>query len=444
MNQQPATRETTGPPDVIRKKEAKKATGVAVFGTFVEYYDFSVYGYVAATIAIAFFPAGNTAAALLNSFAVFGLAFVARPAGAWFFGRLGDTRGRRTALIATITLMGIASGVTGLLPVYAQIGIVAPALLVMMRFLQGFSAGGEIGGAAAYIREWAKPERRAFYISFIPSFANLGKGLAAGVAAIMATSLSAEQMVSWGWRVPFLLAIPMAFLVIWMRLHIEDSPEFRELQRSNEPTPARKTPLRTIFLKHPAALIKVTLIATVQTTGTYVGTVFVATYFSEFLGFTSGQASTIVLLAVLFAALLIPFAGMLGNRLGGRKLLLLCYAGYVLVTLPEFFLMQQHSFGLALIGLMIGILPYALCQAGTYSTMPELYPTEVRHTGISFGHSTGSVIGGGLMPYLSTFLIGATDNTYMPAFLLILAGLIGLVTVGVFVRPNPNGTHLYR
>uniref|UniRef100_UPI001C3E6D42 MFS transporter n=1 Tax=Picosynechococcus sp. (strain ATCC 27264 / PCC 7002 / PR-6) TaxID=32049 RepID=UPI001C3E6D42 len=124
----------------------------------------------------------------------------------------------------TITLMGIASGVTGLLPVYAQIGIVAPALLVMMRFLQGFSAGGEIGGAAAYIREWAKPERRACYISFLPSFANLGTGLAAGVAAIMATSLSAEQMVSWGWRVPFLLAIPMAFLVIWMRLHIEDSP----------------------------------------------------------------------------------------------------------------------------------------------------------------------------------------------------------------------------
>lgn len=444
MNQHPTPLATAGPPDAARKKEAKKATGIAVFGTFVEYYDFSVYGYVAATIAMAFFPTGNAAAALLNSFAVFGLAFVARPVGAWFFGRLGDTRGRRAALIATITLMGIASGVTGLLPVYAQIGIAAPVLLVMMRFLQGFSAGGEIGGAAAYIREWAKPERRAFYISFIPSFANLGKGLAAGVAAIMATSLSDDQMATWGWRVPFLLAIPLAILVIWMRMHVEDSPEFRELQRSSEKSPAQKTPLRTVFRKHPAALIKVTLIATVQTTGTYVGTVFVATYFSEFLGFTSGQASTIVLLAVLFAAVLIPPAGLLGNRLGGRRILLLCYTGYVLLTLPEFFLMQQHSFGLALLGLMIGILPYALCQAGTYSTMPELYPTDVRHTGIAFGHSTGSVIGGGLMPYLSTYLIGATENTYMPAFLLIMAGLVGLVTVGLFVRKNPDGTHLYR
>lgn len=151
-----------------------------------------------------------------------------------------------------------------------------------------------------------------------------------------------------------------------------------------------------------------------------------------------------MLLAVLFAALLIPVAGQLASKLGGRTVLLLSYGAYVLVTVPEFILMQQGSFLLALVGLLLGILPYALCQAGTYSTMPELYPTEVRHTGISFGHSVGSVIGGGLMPYLSTYLIDVTGNTFAPAAILVLSGLIGLVVVGVFVKRNPDATHLYR
>ncbi len=156
------------------KKKAKKATIVAAFGTFIEYYDFSVYGYVAATIAMVFFPKADPMVNLLNTLAVFGLAFLIRPVGAWFFGHLGDKKGRRTSLIASITLMGVASTIIGLLPGYATIGVMAPALLVLMRMMQGFSTGGEIGGAASYIREWAAPNRRALYIAFIPSVAQLG------------------------------------------------------------------------------------------------------------------------------------------------------------------------------------------------------------------------------------------------------------------------------
>ena len=169
-----------------RVKKAKKATMVAVFGTFIEYYDFSVYGYVAATLAVVFFPSDDPAMGLLNTLLVFGAAFVVRPIGAIFFGRLGDKKGRRTSLIASVTLMGAAGFITGLLPGYAQIGVWAPILLVLMRILQGFSTGGEIGGAASYIREWAPPKRRPLYISFIPSIAQLGKGIAAGIAALIA------------------------------------------------------------------------------------------------------------------------------------------------------------------------------------------------------------------------------------------------------------------
>lgn len=429
------------PIDPEHAKKFKKATFAAVFGTFIEYYDFSVYGYVAATIATVFFPKADPTANLLNTLAIFGLAFVVRPIGAWFFGRMGDRSGRRTSLLASIVLMGVASTTCGLLPGYETIGFLAPLLLVLMRMLQGFSTGGEIGGAASYIREWAPPNRRALYISLIPSLANLGKGLAAGLAALMAGVLSKEAMLDWGWRIPFLLAGPLAILTIWLRLSIEDSPEFAALAKANKTT---KTPLADIFAQYPAALAKVTMIAIVQTVGTYLGTVYVAVYFSEVLGFTKAQASTITLFAVLFASFLIPFAGKLGTIIGGRKLLLWAYAFYVLISVPEFMLMGQKSFALALTGLLCGIIPYALCQAGTYSTMPELFPTAVRNSGVAFGHSVGAVIGGGGGPYLATWLIKVTGDKLMPAYLLVLFGLLGLIVVGLKVRPNPDATHLYK
>lgn len=427
--------------DQRRRTGAKKATGAAIFGTFIEYYDFSVYGYVAATLSLVFFPSDNPTVGLLNTFLVFGSAFLVRPLGAWYFGRLGDRRGRRVSLLASITLMGAAATLTGLLPSYAQIGIIAPILLVVFRMLQGFSAGGEIGGAASYIREWAPPHRRPLYISFIPSVANLGKGLAAGAAALIAALIPADVMVEWGWRLPFLAALPLGILCLYLRLKVEDSPEFAELAKEDATV---KSPLLDVVRRYPKQLSKVIGISTVQNLGTYVGTVFVAVYFSQVLGFSASQASTIVLIAVLLAACLIPFAGLFGNRIGAKRTLLIAYTAYVVITFPSFLLMNTGSFGLAVLGLALGMIPYALCQAGTYGSVAEFYPTRVRHTGVAVGHSVGAVIGGGAGPYLATWLIDVTGNTYMPAFILIVAGAGGLLLVGLAVRRNTDSTtHLY-
>jgi MHS family proline/betaine transporter-like MFS transporter len=434
---------TLAVPDAARRTKAKKATGVAAFGTFIEYYDFSVYGYVAATLAIVFFPGDDPVIGLLNTLLVFGSAFVVRPLGAVFFGRLGDRKGRRTSLIASITCMGVAATLTGLLPGYAQIGVLAPILLVLLRMLQGFSTGGEIGGAAAYIHEWAAPNRRSLFVSLIPSIAQLGKGLAAGLAALAAAMMPAADLAAWGWRIPFLLALPLGILCLVMRLKVEDSPEFQAINKTAEGT--SKAPFKEVLTKYPKALAKVTSISLVQNLGTYIGTVFVAVYFSEVLGFTKGESSTIVLIAVLFAALLIPLAGQLGSRIGSKKVLLWSYVAYVAITIPSFAMMNQHSFVLALLGLGLGIIPYALCQAGTYGAMLEFYPTRVRHTGVAFGHSVGAVIGGGAGPYLATWLIDLTGNTFVPAFILVGAGALGLLVVGLTVRANSNpSSHLYR
>lgn len=429
------------PPSPERVKKAKKATAVAVFGTFIEYYDFSVYGYVAATLATVFFPSDDPTMGLLNTLLVFGAAFVVRPIGAIFFGRLGDRKGRRTSLIASVTLMGVAGFLTGLLPGYAAIGIWAPILLVLMRILQGFSTGGEIGGAASYIREWAPKKRRSLYISFIPSVAQLGKAGAAAIAALVALALAGPAMESWGWRIPFLLALPLGGLCLYMRLQVEDSPEFVQAKKTGH---TDKAPVKDLFRNYPLQVLKVILIATVQTVGTYVGTVYISVYFSSVLGFSKGAASTLVLIAVLLAALLIPVAGQLGNRFGAKRILVTSFAAYAVLTLPAFFLMNQGVTTIAMLGLALSMIPYALCQAGTYATMPEFFPVEVRHTGVAFSHSTGAVIGG-LCPYLATFLIAQTSNNYIPGYMMVLAGVVGFVVIAITTRKLPaTASHLYK
>lgn len=415
--------------------KAKKATRAAVFGTFVEYYDFSVYGYVAATLAMVFFPSDDPTIGLLNTFLVFGSAFLVRPLGAIGFGWLGDKVGRRASLIASITLMGAAATLIGLLPGYAVIGVWAPILLVALRMLQGFSAGGEIGGAASYIREWAPPSRRSLYISFLPSIAQLGKGLAAAFAGLAAATLTDPQMFEWGWRIPFLLALPLGIIGLWMRLSIEDSPEFES--KKDDTAVKKGQPFAELISTYPRALFKVILISLVQNIGTYIGTVFIAAYFSSILGYTKGQASTIVLIAVILAAFLIPLAGQLGSYRGAKSVLRLSYLAYAVLSVPSFMLMQQGSVNLAIAGLALGMIPYALCQAGTYSVMPEFFPMHIRHTGVAFGHSVGAVIGGGAGPYFATWLIGATGNQYAPAYILCVAGLIGLIVIST-VRKNAS------
>ncbi|MHC5560946.1 MFS transporter [Kocuria sp. U4B] len=429
--------------DPQRQRKAKKATGVAAFGTFIEYYDFSVFGYVAATIAVVFFPGDDPVAGLLNTFLIFGTAFIVRPLGAIFFGWIGDRKGRRASLVGSILLMSAAAGLIAALPTYAQIGIWAPILLGVLRMLQGFSAGGEIGGAASYIREWAPIERRNLYISFIPSIAVLGKGSAAGLAALAATLVPAEAMESWGWRIPFMIAVPLGILCLIMRLKIEDSPEFT----ANAATATKTTgsPFGRLIVEHRKPLTKVFFISLVQNMGTYIGTVYVAVYFSTVLGYTKAEASYIVLIAVVAAAFLIPLAGQLGNRIGAKRVLVTSYLFYIVATIPSFLLMNNGSVALAMIGLLIGMIPYALCQAGTYAAMPEFFPVEVRHTGVAFGHSVGAVIGGAGGPYFATWMIDATGDTLVPAYMLVVFGLLGLAVVLGAVRTNTTSTsHLYR
>lgn len=406
-------------------REAKKATVAASFGTFLEYYDFSCYGYVAVMLASSFFPSDNPTTSLLNTLAVFGSAFIVRPLGGIVFGRIGDTYGRKASLLATVILMGSASTCIGLLPTYASIGVAAPALLILLRLLQGLSAGGEIGGAASYIREWAPPHRRGLYISFIPGIAVCGKAAAAGLAGL-AASLFAKTAPDWAWRVPFLVAFPLMLGCLWIRLKIEDSPEFKHLEKTGG---LSKAPFTELFKAYPASLIKLVLFSLVQNVGTYVGTVYVAVYMKTVLKMTQAAVGFTVLIAITCAALFIPLFGILTDRLGAKKTLTASYLLYIALSYPMYSLMGPESFNLTVFALVVTMLPYTLCQAGSYLMYPELLPTRVRSTGVSFGHSFGAVIGGGLMPYLATWLIGLSGDIMIPTYILMANGVLGLVMV---------------
>ncbi|MDR1921147.1 MAG: MFS transporter [Candidatus Adiutrix sp.] len=426
--------------DAKRAREAKKSTAAAAFGTFLEYYDFSCYGYVAAMLSSRFFPSDNPTVSLLATMAVFGSAFVVRPFGGIFFGLIGDKFGRKASLLITVILMGAISSCIGVLPTYEQIGIMAPVLLVIFRLLQGFSAGGEIGGAASYIREWAPPERRSLYISFIPSIAVLGKAAAAGAAAL-AASLFVDQNSDWAWRAPFLLALPLMLGCLYLRLKIEDSPEFSQLAKSGG---LSKAPMKELFSTYLASVSKLFCCSLAQNIGTYIGTVYVAVYMRMFLNMPAASVGLTVLIAITCAALLIPFFGSLTDKIGAKKMLAAAYICYIILSYPMYKLMGQGSLGLTIFALVVTMIPYTLCQAGSYAMYPELLPTRVRSTGVSFAHSLGAVVGGGLMPYAVTLLIDKTGDIMFPTYLLILTGILGLANLAGIKYADPGDTRKFK
>lgn len=294
---------------------ARRAAIAGGVGTLIEYYDFAVYGFLAVTIAPLFFPSENSAVSILSTLAVFGVAYVARPLGGIFFGRLGDRRGRRHALVITVVSMGVACGILGLLPTSSAVGILAPILLVLVRLAQGFSAGGEVGGAATYIAESAPPRKRGFFGSFTPVGSTLGFAVAAAVVGVVALITTDEQMASWGWRIPFLLALPLAYVCLRVRMKLEDTPEFEEMAEKQQVT---KSPLLDTVTKNPWSVARVVGVAIAMNGSGYIGLTYFSVYLIKNLGFSKDSVYWTSAIAIALACATFPLSGMATDR-WGRK-----------------------------------------------------------------------------------------------------------------------------
>jgi len=404
--------------------QTRRAVSAAVIGNVLEWYDFAVYAFVAGYLARKFFPPGDEVTALLSTFLAYGLGFVARPLGGIILGRLGDTHGRKTALLITIALMAIGTVLIGILPTYAAIGIAAPLLLVVARLLQGFSAGGEWGSSTAYIVEWAPPGQRGWYGSFQQTSVVAGLLLGSGIAALFNTILTPEQMDAWGWRVPFLLGGILGPVGLWMRRTIDETPAYK---RAAAAPPAAATTDSSINWLMAARAFGFTIVWTVCF---YVLLNYMPTYTQKYLKLSASAAlwsNTIGLLALL---LFIPIFGRLSDKIGRKPLLLACCVAYIVLPYPIFsYLLGGASYtSLIMVQILFAIL-IAMFSGPGPAAIAEIFPTRTRSTWMTSGYALAVAIFGGFAPFISVWLIDRFNSPLAHTFYLIAAAIVSTIVI---------------
>jgi len=404
----------------------RKVLAASFIGNFVEWFDYASYGYFATVIAVVFFPEIEPSAALLATFAVFAISFVIRPIGGIIWGSIGDRIGRKTALSWSILIMSGATTLIALLPGYAQIGFAAPVLLLVLRMVQGFSASGEYAGAASFLAEYAPPEKRGFYTSMVP--ASTAAGLLAGslMSALLFLVLDTAQLQSWGWRLPLLLAFPMGLVGLYIRLKLEDTPKFRELEANHH---AESTPIRELFTTYRKPVIRAFGVTCLNAVGFYLILSYMPTYLITEMGMdesASFLANSIALFAYIF---LIFLMGTLSDRFGRKKALITASVLFMVLTVPLFGMLDGATFAtIVLIQVVFGAL--LTVNDGTLPCfLTEIFPTRVRYSGFAFSFNTANALFGGTAPFIATWLISATGNKEAPAWFLVAAAAVALVSM---------------
>ncbi|MCV7318203.1 MFS transporter [Mycolicibacterium confluentis] len=398
----------------------------ASIGNAVEWFDFAIYGFLATYIAANFFPAGNDTAALLNTFAIFAAAFFTRPLGGFVFGPLGDRIGRHKVLALVILLMSAATLAIGLLPTYTSIGIAAPLLLLLMRCLQGFSAGGEYGGGAVYLAEYADDAHRGRTITFMVWSGVVGFLLGSVTVTLLQALLPAAAMDSYGWRIPFLIAGPLGLVGLYIRLRLDDTPEFKELSETDN---VAKSPLRESVTTSWRRILQVIGLFIVFNVGYYVVFTYLPTYFIKTLKFSKTDAFISITVACVVAIILILPLAALSDRIGRRPLLIAGSVGFVVFAYPLFLLLNSGSLPAA-IAAHIGLAVIECCYiSAAVSAGVELFATRVRYSGFAVGYNLCVAVFGGTTPYVVTWLTTSTENAISPAYYVIAAAVISLLTV---------------
>jgi len=403
----------------------KKAALACFIGTFVEWFDYASYGYLAPVIAVVFFPQENRAVSLMLTFAVFAISFILRPIGAVVWGNLGDKLGRRWALSWSILLMSGATFLIGFLPGYLALGVGAPLLLLGLRMIQGFSASGEYAGASTFLAEYAPPKRRGIYTSIVP--ASTATGLLAGslLVALLHATLSTPDMQAWGWRIPFLLAGPLGIIGRYIRVHLEDSPVFLELIEDSEAS-IPKTPIRDLFRSHLRTVLVSFGVASLNAVAFYVILSYMPTYLSEELGFPAQQSflASSITLAVYVALIFVQ--GDLSDHFGRRRMLIVACVGFILLSVPLFGMLGGAGF-VAVVAVEIGFTVMLTMNDGTLPTyLAESFPTEVRYSGFALTFNSANALLGGTAPFICTWLIAQTGSVMAPAWYLVAISVLAL------------------
>ncbi|MDQ1207728.1 MFS family permease [Acinetobacter baylyi] len=413
-----------------RKTTTEKRVALAtVIGTTIEWYDFFIYASAAALIfkTLFFAPAGNTLGTLLV-FATVGVSFLFRPLGAFLAGHFGDKIGRRAVLVTTLICMGISTAFIGILPTYDQIGIAAPIILLLLRIVQGLSAGGEWGGAVLMAVEHAPQNQRGRFGAFPQIGVPLGLLLASGMLALMSGVIApGDAFLEWGWRIPFLFSIVLLFVGHWIRRSVEESPVFEEIKERKS---SSKTPVKDLFKNHTLLVIVAALVFAGNSAIGYMTTGgFIQNYTTAVDGTIHLPRTTILMSVALASTIWLIFtwaSGCMSDKIGRRKTYILGWIIQLIGVLALFPLVNIAtiwSVTLALCILSIGIGMTYGAQSAFYS---EIFPASIRFSGVSIAYALGAIIGGAFSPLIATWLISQTHTTHSVSIYLTFMTLVGL------------------
>jgi metabolite-proton symporter len=398
----------------------------SLIGTTIEFFDFYIYATAAVLVfPKLFFPASDPSAAVLQSLATFAIAFFARPVGSAVFGHFGDRIGRKATLVAALLTMGISTVVIGLLPTYASIGTMAPALLALCRFGQGLGLGGEWGGAVLLATENAPPGKRAWYGMFPQLGAPIGFFLSGGIFLLLSQVLSDAEFFSYGWRIPFLASSLLVIVGLYIRLKIHETPDFQKVLEKNERV---KVPVVTVWRDHRRVLVLGTLIALATFVLFYLMTVFALSWGTTALKFSRKDFLIQQLFAVIFFGLTIPVAALWADRYGRRTTLIWVSAAIAVFGLAMAPMFGSGSAVQVTIFLSVGLGLMGMTYGPLGTILSELFPAEVRYTGASLTFNLAGILGASLAPYAATWLATNYGLQYV-GYYLSGAALISLVAL---------------
>ncbi|TCW85596.1 proline/glycine betaine transporter ProP [Burkholderia sp. SRS-46] len=416
---------------IVNQALLRRAVGAMALGNAMEWFDFGVYSYIAVTLGKVFFPSSNPSAQLIATFGTFAAAFLVRPIGGMVFGPLGDRIGRQRVLAMTMIMMAAGTFAIGLIPGYASIGIMAPALLLVARLVQGFSTGGEYGGAATFIAEFATDKRRGFAGSFLEFGTLAGYILGAGTVAALTASLSQEQLLAWGWRVPFFIAGPLGLVGLYIRMKLEETPAFKkeaEAREADEKT-RPKQPFVPLLAQQWRPLLQCVGLVLIFNVTDYMALSYLPSYLSATLHFNESNGLFLVLLVMVLMMPMTLFAGHLSDRVGRKPVMMFGCVGLLVLAIPALLLVRTGAMlpvfgGMLILGALLstftGVMPSAL---------PALFPTKIRYGALAIGFNVSVSLFGGTTPLVAAWLVDRTGDLMMPAYYLMGASVIGIVSV---------------
>jgi metabolite-proton symporter len=425
--------------DSVKQTSILHIALASFIGTSIEWYDFFLYGTAAALVfGKLFFPEADALTGTLLAFATFSVGFVARPVGGIVFGHYGDRIGRKTMLVLSLLIMGSATFLIGVIPTYSSIGIVAPALLVVLRFLQGFAVGGEWGGAVLMAVEHAPKEKRGFYGSFPQMGVPAGLLLSTGLILVLSQALSNAEFVAWGWRVPFLLSAVLIGVGLFIRLRVLETPAFSQVKATRSEA---RLPILDVLRQHPRTLVLAVGSFIVVNGVFYLLVTFSLSYGTAQLGLSRNVILNAVLLSatVLFVAL--PAFAALSDRLGRRPVYIAGAVAMGLLAFPFWWLFDSREPGLIVLALILGQLSMAAMYGPQAAFFSELFGIRVRYTGASLGYQLAAVLGGGLSPFIATQLLVDFGGTSWPISLYMLA-LAAISVISVYLAKETHRSEI--